>query len=86
MKDYNVTMCFMVSPRYISKEEAALQASEFDPIKKLCNQYGIHFFNHTYMKGISEDSILFQDYGHMNIRGAHLYSKYVCSEIKSLIK
>lgn len=79
----NVTLIFMASPQYCNKEEAEVLATEFGPLMELCKQNNVPFINHTYMEGVSNNCKLFQDYKHLNKTGASIYTKAICSEIKS---
>lgn len=80
----DVKVCFMVSPKAISLEEAAKEEIEYDPIMNLCSQYGIPFINHTYMEGISDYRECFHDFVHLNREGAAIYSEAICNELKGL--
>jgi hypothetical protein len=82
----NVRLCFMVSPRYISEENARKQDSDYVTLVGLCHRYSVPFINHTYMEGISDKPELFQDYGHMNREGAKRYSEAIVADLKQYIE
>lgn len=85
LKIDGVNFCFMVSPRCIGKDEAALQDSDYVPIADLCKHYGVPFINHTYLDSISNRREFFQDFGHMNQDGARAYSIVASQDLKSII-
>lgn len=84
LKD-SCAICFMVSPRFITEEVALLYEAEYEPVLNLCHKYNIPFLNYTYMKRISNKSEYFQDYVHLNKKGAYIYTKAICSELKKII-
>lgn len=81
----SVGLCFMVSPRYISEENARKQDSDYVTLACLCDKYGIPFINHTYMEGISNKHEFFQDFGHMNKDGAKRYSEAIVADLKQYV-
>lgn len=81
LQQQDVKVCFIVSPKAVSLEEAAKEEKEYEPIKNLCNQYGIPFINHTYIEGISDHRDYFHDFVHLNREGAAIYSKVFCDEM-----
>lgn len=78
------SICFLVSPKFITSEMAIQQEDEYKPIMDLCSFYHIPFINHTYIDGISDNRQFFQDYLHMNSKGTTEYSKVLCCEIAEL--
>lgn len=81
LKNENVTICFMVSPKFINPEDAEKESSDYEPIAELCQLYQIPFLNHTYMPGISDNRDLFQDFNHLNQKGAEKYTEAICREL-----
>lgn len=85
LKKDSIAVVFMVSPKYMSLEEANKALAEYKPIINLCEQYNVPFFNHLYMEGLSDNSFMFQDYGHMNVNGVSKFDKVVCAELMSFL-
>lgn len=81
----DVKVCFMVSPKGISKEDAADEESEYTPIVNLCRKYDVPFINHTFMDGISDHREYFHDFVHFNQEGAVAYTEAICNELKGLL-
>ena len=81
----NVQLFLFSSPKYLSPGEAILQSNEYEPIIELSNKYNVPFINHLYIEGISDNRELFQDYVHLNSKGADMYSSYISSELISLL-
>lgn len=81
----DVKVCFVVSPKGISKEDAIKEEIEYEPIISLCQYYNVPFINHTYMEGISDHRELFHDYVHLNSEGASIYTHRFCLENKDLL-
>lgn len=79
-----IKVCFVVSPKRTSLENAVMEEAEYEPIMNLCNQYGIPFINHTYMDGISDHREYFHDFVHFNLEGASIYTEAICDELKGL--
>lgn len=81
----NTKLMFMASPQYCNLNESKELEKEYDEIIKLCNLHQVPFVNHTYIEGISDDYRLFQDYKHLNQKGATIYTQIVCDEIKDYL-
>jgi len=86
LKKDGIPIYFIVSPKYISQNEAKAQESDYKPIVELCGHYDIPFINHTYMNNISTDPTLFNDYNHLNRDGAKMFSLAICKEIKDTFR
>lgn len=80
----DVKVCFMVSPKGISIDDAAKEEAEYEPLIRLCQKYDVPFINHTYMEGISDHHDYFHDFVHLNREGAAIYTKAVCGELRTL--
>ncbi len=78
----DVKVCFLVSPKGISKEDAANEESEYAPIVDLCRKYNVPFINHTFMDRISDHREYFHDFVHFNYEGAGVYTKVISEELK----
>ncbi len=77
----NVPLVFMISPRYYETSSF----DRFEPAFKLCGKYEIPLFNNLNYEGISGKEEFFQDDGHLNDKGARLYSHCVLSQIRNYI-
>lgn len=84
LQEKDIRLCFVVSPKAISREDAALEYFEYEPIINLCQKYDIPFINHLFMDGISNHRQYFHDYNHFNRNGASIYTKAICKELKGL--
>lgn len=73
-----ISLVFCVSPTY--KVEGDEQY--YDPVKQLCEQYGIPLFFDSNDPEISSDKHYFQDRTHMNDAGARLYTSKLMHQIK----
>ena len=85
IKKDSIPFCFMVSPRFIMQKEALSQKSEYKPIIELCSRYEIPFFDYTYIEGFSDNYQLFQDFGHLNVKGATVFSNIVCNKLNKVL-
>lgn len=81
----SIPICFILSPKFLEYTGEKNTALDHEPIVKLCKRYDVPFINHIYMKGISDNPKLFQDYEHMNYRGATAYSDSICKELKEIL-
>jgi len=82
LKMNGISVFFVASPKFISSEEAINSSSEYSPVFALCEQYDVPFLYHTYLEGVSNNRELFQDYVHLNEKGAKSFTEYICSELK----
>ena len=62
----------VISPRFTVTSEDGLQA--YAPIMELCEKYNIPFIDNRNYLGITGDMELFQDFGHLNDKGAKKYT------------
>lgn len=85
LKQQNMKIFFVVSPKGINQNEASLETAQYGPIINLCQKYGIPFINHTFMAGISDHRQYFHDIQHLNREGAIIYTEAVCKELKDLL-
>lgn len=51
----------------------------------LCEKYGIPVINHKYFEGITMNAQYFYDIGHLNDKGAKLYSSKICGDIQAML-
>ena len=73
----NIQLTMIVSPMYICSKEDVFKIP-----RELAAKYHIPFFDHyrdTIFVGHAE---LFYDFGHLNRKGAEIYSEKVCKELK----
>lgn len=69
------------SPKYKSPKDD----NDYDPIILLCNQYNVPFFYFGAEPDIALDRTCFEDRGHMNDKGARLYTSMMCHCISNYI-
>ncbi len=81
LKNEDVRLVFMASPKYVSIETAYEQEKGFGPVMDICQKYNIPFINNTYMEGISDNHEFFQDFEHLNKQGAELYTKMISNQL-----
>lgn len=65
-----IALICCVSPSYKPQTEE----SYYEPVKRLCDQYGIEFINDCNDMDISDKSSFFQDATHMNDTGARFFT------------
>lgn len=85
MKADGITLCFAVSPRMINQADVLKIQSDYKPIRDLCSKYNVPFYDHMFIKGISDNRLLFQDFSHMNEKGAIVYTGTICEELRELL-
>ena len=76
-KQKEIKLFFFASPQYEAKEGNDYYA----PIDSLAELYNIDFYNHFFDEDISWHKEYFRDKGHMNGRGADLYTAKVVKEL-----
>lgn len=79
-----IPIIFMISPRYGVKDH---NLTEYLPAISLCERHGVSVFNFIFSPSISDHAEFFQDEGHMNYKGAEIYSRMVIERVlKSYFK
>ena len=87
LKKDSIPMCFMVSPRYEGEDSLRSDIKDFEPLITLCDKHRVPFVDYTFSLGeISHDYRYFQDFGHMNEKGACAYTRIICKELKRYLK
>lgn len=74
-------LIFIASPIY-----RPMSDNEFLPLKDLCCLHKVPFVNHYCDADYCENPAFFADAGHLNIKGAELFTALVVSEMKELLK
>lgn len=72
VKSDGVQLLCIISPRFRVSSEDSQQA--YTPIIELCKKHNIHFIDNRNYPGISGEMELFQDFGHLNDKGAKKYT------------
>ncbi|MCD8302722.1 MAG: hypothetical protein LUC44_06865 [Prevotellaceae bacterium] len=73
-------LIFTVSPCYKKTDDR-----ELEPVRELCDKYGIPLLNHSTDTAFNRKRDFFYDGAHMNRRGATEYSKMISREIKAAL-
>ena len=73
----NIQLTMMVSPTYICSKEDVFKFP-----RELAAKYHIPFFDHYRDTTFVGHAELFYDFGHLNRKGAEIYSEKVCKELK----
>ena len=74
-------LIFIASPIY-----QPMSDNEFFPLKDLCRLHKVPFVNHYCDADYCENPTFFADAGHLNIKGAELFTALVVSEMKELLQ
>ena len=78
-KSDNVDIVCIVSPRFIES------SNNYLPARKLCEKYGIPFIDNTNYTGLSGNKEFFQDFGHMNDKGAKKYTASLMAIVRKYL-
>ena len=82
IKHDNVSLVFVISPSYNPlKQETRKQ---YDEAIKLAQAYSIPFLDCSDLENISGNRELFQDFTHLNDRGATLFTQKLIGNLKQL--
>ena len=73
----NIQLTMIVSPMYICSKEDVFKIP-----RELAAKYHIPFFDHYRDTTFVGHAELFYDFGHLNRKGAEIYSEKVCKELK----
>ena len=76
----NVGIVCIVSPRFMES------SGNYQPAQKLCEKYGIPFIDNRNYEGLTGNKELFQDFGHMNDKGAKKYTASMMPVIRKYIR
>lgn len=77
IKKYKIQMICILPPVY----HKDLNIADYKEGLELCKMYNIPVINHKYYDGISQNAQYFYDIGHLNDKGARLYTKLLCNEL-----
>ena len=73
----DICLSLIVSPMYVCSEQDVFRIP-----REMAAKYGIPFYDHYRDTTFMEHAELFHDYGHLNRKGALIFSKKVCEELK----
>ena len=73
-----IQILFVISPRYGIKEN---NMSGYEPALSLCQKHGVPVYNFICCPSISEHPEFFQDEGHMNSKGAEVYTHFFVKNV-----
>ena len=79
-KNNGISLVFAVSPMYICSKEDVFRYP-----RELAHKNNIPFLDHYKDSDYVGKKELFYDFGHMNEKGARLYSAKICKELKTVI-
>lgn len=74
-------LVFVVSPMFEGMNPAV-----FEPVEKLCRQYGIIFLNYVNDSKYKGNIDYFKDLTHLNAEGADVYTRQLMKDLKPLLK
>lgn len=77
-KQKNISLSLIVSPMYICSKEDVFKIP-----RELATKHNIPFFDHFRDSSFVGHANYFYDYGHLNKKGANIYSEIVAKEIRS---
>ena len=76
-KQKNIQLSLIVSPMYLCSEKDVYKIP-----RELAEKYQIPFIDHYRDSAFVGHPELFYDFGHLNRKGAEIYSKKICEELK----
>lgn len=79
-QQHNIRLVIAVSPMYVCTKEDAFKFP-----RELAARHHLPYIDHFRDADFMGHADLFYDFGHMNRRGAELYSRKVCQELKGII-
>lgn len=83
VKADGVHLLCIISPRFRGSSEDSQQA--YTPIVELCEKYNIPFIDNRNYSGITGEMELFQDFGHLNDKGAKKYTASLIPLLRDII-
>ena len=78
-KSDGINLLCIVSPRFIENEDL------YQPARNLCKKYGIPFVDNRNYEGITGNKELFQDFGHLNDKGAKKYTSSIIPMLRKYL-
>lgn len=72
LKTDGVSIVCLISPKFIATSNDNLD--DYQPVIRLCEKYGIPFIDNRNYAGVTGEKDLFQDFGHLNDKGAKKYT------------
>lgn len=83
-KDDGVGIICLVSPSFFSCADE--NNKDYLPVIKLCMKYDIPYVDNSNFEGITGEMELFQDFGHLNDKGARKYTASLAPMLRQLLK
>ena len=82
-----IPVIFLMAPEYLPGRDAPQFDELTDEITVFAAQKGIPFLNYNreLISDINTDYTLYSDWGHLNERGAHLFSKKLYEDLKPIL-
>lgn len=83
-KSNGVSIICIVSPSFCSRAEE--EKGDYLPVIELCKKYNIPYVDYDNYEGITGEMELFQDFGHMNDKGARIFTASLTPFLKQSLK
>ena len=83
-KNDNVSIICFVSPSFTPR--VVDRNNDYLPIIELCKKYNVPYVDNNNYEGITGEMELFQDFGHLNDKGAKKYTASIIPIIRDFIK
>ena len=84
VKADGVQMLCIISPQF--KVTSDLEMDDYQPVIQLCKKYDVPFINNIWYDGITGERELFQDFGHLNDKGARKYTASLIPLFRKYLK
>lgn len=82
-KKEGVTVLCIISPRFNPSKEG--NDNDYLPAKELCKKYGVPYIDNRIYDDITGEMELFQDFGHLNDKGARKYTASLIPLLKQAL-
>lgn len=84
-RSHDIQVVFAVSPRYALNETDAPMTQKYEVVCELCQKNNVPFMYYELDTLFLKDNSLFKDKGHLNDKGARLFTERFSKDIKEVL-
>ena len=83
---HDIQVIFAVSPRYALNEIDGPMTQKYEAVSELCEKNNVPFLYYELDTLFLKDNSLFRDMGHLNEKGAKLFTEHFSNDLKDVLR
>lgn len=84
-RSHDIQVVFAVSPRYALNETDGPMTQKYEVVSGLCQKNNVPFLYYELDSLYLKDNSLFRDIGHLNDKGARLFTEHFAKDLKEVL-